>query len=371
MNQLRLYFKSQDFSEYDWCLSSEEGIKAGNESSGVLAELSANCADIVFVLPQQWVYLTSIETTQQQNKQLIQAVAYQLEDQFAEDVDELHFASGKESNNTIPFVVIKKSIMNDLIQFEKQAKITATCVVVESDCMPAAEPNELLLLTREQHCVLKSQQYELVSVCQAHQLDAYCDLYKKKNPQLSIKHFDGDLLNTLVDAKSVINLKQKEFSNSDQWRATMQRYYWPLGILILIFCLQVFNLWSNNKNQQTQLDQIVNEQESLLKQQGLELKGSAKKTLIKVLQSQNGQLNQTDFIATFHRLLLAKAEISSLKLDKISYQNQKLTVDITATNFQDLDRLSLALKQQGFKVNVDQMNADDNLSQGRFILEAL
>ena len=123
MSRLIVRFHDASLDEFSWFVDKGEGNKLsvswslGSEQQ--LAELSKNQPAVLFVIPQQDVYLTSYEVPDKASRQVISSIEYQIEDQLAQDVELQHFSTGSQSSNPVEIAVVEKSIMqrcSDLIQ---------------------------------------------------------------------------------------------------------------------------------------------------------------------------------------------------------------------------------------------------------------
>ena len=89
---------------------------------------------VLIVLPSNDVVLTSVIIPSKNRKQLLQAIPYSLEDTFAEDIDDLHFAVHQETNaknNESQVAVINRKALFTILELLKSNRITAHFVLPE------------------------------------------------------------------------------------------------------------------------------------------------------------------------------------------------------------------------------------------------
>lgn len=376
MKQLRIYFKNDECDQINWCyLSDNAEAQIGHDLNDALKTHVSNATEIVFVVPQYWVYETNIDVSDKNNKQLLSAAAYQLEDQLAEDVDLLHFAQGSADNDVVPFVAITHYRMSCLQAFEKQNSITATHIINEMALCAKPNDGELNINEYDGHYLINSNDKSFNTICQAQQLDFFLNRYQQNDADIVINRlFDEqiDLLQCQLDLNNCVNLKQKDYSQKHVWQKVAKNFVLPAIFLLLTASFLVFNQWQENELIKNQIDSIKKEQFALIASniKDSQKNSNAKVQLIKALQKQRDANQQGGFLSGFYEFLKAKQTIKTIELIKIDYRNEALTVNVTAENLQQLDQLIVELKKQ-FKVTVSQMDSSNDTSQGRFILEQL
>jgi len=379
VKQLRIYFKNKDCEQIKWCyLADQAEPQHGNSLESPFKQLAQAANDIIFVVPQFWVYETHIDIADKNAKQLLAAAAYQLEDQLAEDVDDLHFAQGQEQNGFVPFVAIKDELMQSIIAFEKRHHLVSNVIITEMSLCAQPEEGEVNVFEHEQHILLKSTDATQNTVCQKSQLDFFLQHYASQNSAVKINRCDelgADLLCSAIELAQSINLKQKDYSTGHIWQAVAKSFALPMILLLILGVLTLLNIWQSNQEMAQQVNAIQQQQVQLLNG-SLKAYSSTiapKTALIKALQKQQGSQQQNGFIPWFNQFLTAKHTLNNnqkntLKLVKVDYKNNKLLIDVIAKNLQQLDQLIVALKER-FKVTVAQMDSSNNQSQGRFVLE--
>ena len=89
--QTLLYIDNEDVDHGVWL------DESGKIQQGSLNELASQVdnSKLVVICDSANTHITAVDIPTQNRKRLQQAVPYALEDQFAEDVDELHFVLGK------------------------------------------------------------------------------------------------------------------------------------------------------------------------------------------------------------------------------------------------------------------------------------
>ncbi len=376
MKQLRIYFKNDDCEKISWNYEADANeAQYGTSIDATLKKIAQSVTDVIFIVPQHWVYQTHIDVADKNAKQLLAAAAYQLEDQFAEDVDNLHFAQGSTVNGIVPFVVIKHSKMKCLLEFEKQFQINASSIINEMALCDMPNAGEINVYPHEDYFLLACHDTSQNAVCHQDQVEFLLKHCVTQNNSLKINRINKQQFNLSeisIDLSQCINLKQKTYSQGHVWQELAKLYAMPALLLMVIVIVVMFNFWQSNQQLQVEVAALQEQQNTLLNDSIKNYSSSshAKTALIKALQKQQGSAQQSGFIAAFHQFLKLKKSVDNIELTKVEYKNNKLIVDVSANNLQQLDRLIASLKNN-FKVKVAQMDSSNNESQGRFIMENL
>jgi general secretion pathway protein L len=140
-------------AEASWILADARGNALSAAQSGPL-ELAAQRAGgrhICVLVPGTDVLLTEPELPARAGAKLQQIVPYALEEQLAEDIDELHFAIGKRAadSTTTPVAVVALSLMDEWTSALKAAGIAAESMYVDSDLLPVNPGHAVALLEED------------------------------------------------------------------------------------------------------------------------------------------------------------------------------------------------------------------------------
>lgn len=136
--------------EASWILADARGNAISAPQSGPL-ELAAQRAagrHVCVLVPGTDVLLTEPELPAKAGAKLQQIVPYALEEQLAEDIDDLHFAIGKRAPDsaTTPVAVVALSLMDEWTTALKAAGIQPESMYAESDLLPVNPGHAVALL---------------------------------------------------------------------------------------------------------------------------------------------------------------------------------------------------------------------------------
>jgi general secretion pathway protein L len=137
-------------AEASWILADARGNPLSAPQSGPLELATQRAAGrhICVIVPGTDVLLTEPELPAKAGAKLQQIVPYALEEQLAEDIDELHFAIGKRSGDgpTTPVAVVALSLMDEWTNSLKAAGLVPEAMYVDSDLLPVNPGHAVALL---------------------------------------------------------------------------------------------------------------------------------------------------------------------------------------------------------------------------------
>lgn len=136
--------------EASWILADARGNAISAPQSGPLDEAARGAAGrhVCVLVPGTDVLLTEPELPAKAGAKLQQIVPYALEEQLAEDIDDLHFAIGKRAGDsaTTPVAVVALSLMDEWTTALKAAGIQPDSMYADSDLLPANPGHAVALL---------------------------------------------------------------------------------------------------------------------------------------------------------------------------------------------------------------------------------
>lgn len=141
---------SDDSSQSSWIAVDGDGTRRGPPAEGALADAARHVGDrtVIVLVPATEVATLSVNLPAR-GARLEAALPYALEDQVADDVENLHFAAGaRRDNGELPVAVVARSKMAEWLAVLEDAGIQATKIIPENNGL-ALIPNTLSLLVAE------------------------------------------------------------------------------------------------------------------------------------------------------------------------------------------------------------------------------
>jgi general secretion pathway protein L len=141
-----------------WVVVDPRGVASGTPQSGPLSLAAARTAGrrICVLVPGTDVLVADPELPTKAGTKLLQLVPYALEEQLADDIDDLHFAIGKrppESTRT-PVAVVTRALMDQWIATLKTAGIEPDTMYADSALLPQ-NPGQAVALLEEDVVVVR------------------------------------------------------------------------------------------------------------------------------------------------------------------------------------------------------------------------
>src|SRR5512137_658002 len=133
-----------------WLIASAGGAPLAATQSGPLADAAAAAAGrrLCVLVPGSDVLLAEPELPAKSGIRLQQLVPYALEEQLADNIDELHFALGRRAadSNRTPVAVVAHELMNAWLAELRAAGLEPDCLYADSELLPANPGQAVALL---------------------------------------------------------------------------------------------------------------------------------------------------------------------------------------------------------------------------------
>jgi general secretion pathway protein L len=134
-----------------WIAVDDSGTRISAPETGPLAQAagSAEQRDVIALVPSTDVLTTRIEIPVKRGPRLLAALPFALEEQLADDVDQLHFAAGvRGDDERLPVAVVSRQLMDGWLEDLQDAGINPVRLVPENQGL-AQIPGTLSLLAAE------------------------------------------------------------------------------------------------------------------------------------------------------------------------------------------------------------------------------
>ena len=139
--------------EASWLLADGRGNAISAPQSGPLEQAAMRAAGrhVCVLVPGTDVLLAEPELPAKAGTKLQQVVPYALEEQLAQDIDDLHFAIGKKSSDsaTTPVAVISHELMDEWLGSLKAAGLSPESMYADSDLLPENPGHAVALLEND------------------------------------------------------------------------------------------------------------------------------------------------------------------------------------------------------------------------------
>jgi general secretion pathway protein L len=150
-----------------WLITSASGAPIAATQHGPLALAAGAAAGrrVCALVPGSDVLLAEPELPAMSAAKLQQLAPYALEEQLADDIDELHFAIGRRASESTrtPVAVVSRALMDEWLATLRAASIEPECLYAESELLPA-NPGQAIALLEEDTVLVRAPGAPAVSL---------------------------------------------------------------------------------------------------------------------------------------------------------------------------------------------------------------
>lgn len=386
-----------------WAVSDEKGTLGSGVREGSLRDAAeaVESRRATLILPANDVLLAQVVVPGGSQARALQAVPYALEEQVADDVDDLHFALGtKNRSDEYPVAVIARDVMDDITQMCLDAGLRPSEVVPETLVIPvlsASDPEKVVwsALCDEQRAVVRMGEYsgfatdtDMASMMiEGAMADASEDetiamvafstagaeqLQVPDALKLEVRPCDHRLAlyASGLSTSPRVNLLQGEYnpkSNFDRswkpWRATMALCACLLAVVFLSKWLDVRQL----QKQEAALDaQIAQAFEQALPGTRMQRPRRQVQSALENI----GAVNSDGFTSRLAQIAASLSTQPQTQLRSIGYRSGRFDLDLNTDDVPTLDALQSELGKRGsLSMSVQSANREDNTVRGRVRIE--
>jgi general secretion pathway protein L len=397
-----------------WLLR-EENRPEGSQFFGSLkdAAIQAVGAHVTVLVPAEEVVLAKASLPAMKGQKLIKAVPYALEEQLADDVEDVHVAIGhRDEEGRLANAVVSRNTIDHWLDQLKAAGLNPDVMSPEvfgvSWIEEADKANWSLVVNASQALLRTGAQsglafdaINLIPVLQAGLnvagdtppstlsvvscsgdllddisiQDELTQLCQDHSIKLSIQHTEEPcdvLLARDFDERNAINLLQGDYSRKQQM-GRLLRPWRPTLILAAIWLVLQFSMLGVDYAHLSKLDdKQQTEIESLFKQAmpGSRLvKGSEKTLMEQRLESLRSGGSGNGMLGLLARSGEVFKQTSGTHLRSLRFKDNKLDVDMDLPDLQTLDKLKQGLKDAGLNVEIVSASSREGKVESRLSLQ--
>lgn len=383
-------------------ISDKAGRTAMSQNNVVeLAAEAAGCQVIVFV-PGQYVLLTHTLVPSRQRQHILNAVPYALEEQLADDIDDLHFALGpRDEDGTVHVAVVKRQQMANWVTELRTAGIEPDIMLPDTLATPWAEDSwsllveagdALLRLGRFSGCAIDGQNiHHLLAMITVEQLGAdeqqtlnYYDVRQDAQApdeidNLVIKHQVGDesalqvLAHNYSPATS-INLIQGQFSRREQYGKLLRPWRATAALLLAVLVVVMGQTMADHmhlKRQQEHMNEQINLIFTETFPQARNIVNARERMAIELKQLQTGGSGDQGFLELLSTSGAVLALVDGMTMRQMNYRDGNLDLALTIGDLQELEQLKEMLaEKQELNVELQSATTRDTYVEARLRLQA-
>lgn len=381
----------------------EPGQGATPVATGSLADLATQTAgaQIVVLVPGTDINLTQISVPTTNKQRMLKAIPFALEDQVAQNVEDVHFALGtRDADGKISTAIVSRERMDAWTAKLADAGIYPHAIVPDVLVLPNEENSwslltdgDLLYVSHERnkcYCLdLENAPFMLTLLLDESGKDEQRSLIfygdeaqgehlnpHAENISFEIRALNGGLLELLeqqkkgIELDKSINLLQGDYSRREQigklwrpWRfaASLAGVWFVLQMTISIYDVSV--LEGKKEALQKEVEQVYRSAFPQAKKI-VNAKVQMQRELDKLRGGSGG--DKVGFLNLLADSGNAFRQTGGLVLKSVRYKNNSLDVELEVSNLQLLDQLKQKLTNESqLAVEIQSAAAKDNKVQGR------
>jgi general secretion pathway protein L len=390
-----------------WLVVDPRGNAVGPPQSGPLSLAAPRTAGrrICVLVPGNDVLLTEPEVPTKAGTKLAQVVPYALEEQLAEDIDELHFAIGKrapESTRT-PVAVVARALLDEWLTLLKSSGIEPEAMYADSDLLPV-NPGQSVALLEEDVVVVRppggspvtlpaDALDEALEIAQSapgeggagrglilytgpaewHQHSARVEALRERFDGIKIQLLTGGPLSLLAQQLpqgSPINLLQGTYAPT-----TSRAVGWPAWRVAAILLAALVGLHvagkaaelSMLKRSEHKLDASISEVFHAA-MPGQQTTADPRRRMEKQLADVTARGSAGGLLPALEALAQAHASAPMTAIQALNFHDGTLEMQLSAPDATTLDHVIQSLKGNGWQANQTSGNAAPSGYQGRIEL---
>jgi general secretion pathway protein L len=364
-----------------WLVLDHNRLPMGQGEHGPLSDATPLVPNrrVVILVPAEDTLLTAVRIKARNRQQLLQAVPYALEEDLADDVEQLHFALGPRSEeDDYPVAVVARSRMETWLEALRSATIHPDVLAPELLALPT-ETGEWTVVMEAQRALVRTDR-DLGFACEpdnlpillAHALD------ETETPAQTLHiHRCGaeeppDLPSglALVEAQACppslfatglgrppINLLQGPYRVESKLAAWLRPWRWVavlaggwLALSAVDLAVDYRHLARQDQAVRTRIEQVF--RESFPQVQRIVNPRVQMEQQLRTLKSSAQTSDGSDLMVLLDASGRAITSASGVHLDTILYRNARLEIALTASDFQAVEQVKQRLQGAGLRAEI-------------------
>jgi general secretion pathway protein L len=371
-----------------WLVVDPRGAPTGPPQAGPLSLAAARVGGrrVVVLVPGSEVLLAEPEVPVRAGAKLTQLVPYALEEQLADDIDDLHFAIGRRSGSQqVPVAVVARTLMDEWLGALRSAGIEPDVLAVDSELLPH-DPGHSVALLEEEVVVVRPPAgapitlpiealTEALGAVQSppemgeggvrglilytgaadwHQHSQQVEPHRERFDGIKIQLLPSDALALFAQQlpqAALINLLQGSYAPASSggasfgaWRVAAALLLGFIGLHVAGKAAELQLLSSHEKKLDTSIRETYR-----MAMQGETSVSDARRLMEQRLAAVRG--NSTGLLAALEALVQARSSVPGSTVKSLNFHNGLIELKIAAPDASSLDRMSAALRSGGWQAD--------------------
>jgi general secretion pathway protein L len=378
-----IYLHSMELAQASWVVSDDEEVES-SVLRGHLSDLSFadKQNEIVVVVPAFDVLLTETSLPKLNRQRLLQALPFALEEHLIDDVSKLHFAMGEYQNGQLPVAIVSRKKMEEWFALFKQYHIMPSELYSAVFLLPYVEKSWSASILQETATVrqnkfqgFNAEQNNLSMMIElalqaATEKPECIHIYSTFAGSLEMK-LDSTLINEIhlseqdwldtipgwINPAISINLLQGRYQpkrkTSETKKIWLYAGYATLAFIVLAFFSEIISFFILH-HEFSKIDSKITAIYRKNFPRATSVVSPGKRMESK-LSSLEEQTNTNYFLILLAKIGDSLSAAHNVQVKNLDFRDNQLTLEVTASKFDDLDNLNRALTELGLKVK--QQNA--------------
>jgi len=376
-NAALLRMPAPDAGHCSWRLA---GSDAGRAHTGTLAQAAAALAGerVMLLIPGPEVLIARVQVPARNRSKAAAAIPWALEDRLADEVDALHFALGPvDGEGHWPVAVIARARMDAYLAAVREAGLEPHSVVAEPLALPAPPEHAWSVLSEPGRVTVRTGDYDgfsaepellpalAATLTRPERIDRYTlagaaamdwpeALQAAVDAGQQPQHVD-DPLAAFDPTEATIDLRQGPYSRTErigrvvrQWRAPMALAVALVVLLLTGFALDYAQLNEREQQLRERMEQIF--RDTFPEVQRVVNPRSQMQTRLESLRAGGGGAGFLELLSLSGEPL---AGADGITLEAVRWRNQRLQLELQASDLQVLDRLRERLGSNGVNAELE------------------
>jgi general secretion pathway protein L len=368
-----------------WIAVDDNGTRRSPPVTGPLAEAAKDTGSrsVIVLVPATSVLSTSIDIPVKGGARLRAALPYALEEQLADDVENLHFAAGqRRDSGLLPVSVVARKQMQQWLDELDAAGITADRMIPENHGLARIPGTCSMLIADDQVMFNDGAESEFVmqgvkpsdalavsGVLDNTESSAHLLAYCEPGEDLRFEHDWNALRNELnsvdinllpdgvlprlavtVAAGRGVNLLQGRFGAKTSYGSVLQPWRYAaallLGLLLVSFAGKGVDYYRLTQEQAVLKQQFTTEYRQIRPDDTREILDPAS-TVDALRRSRGGATPADVFLPSLYQLSMALQQNATAKIEAISYRAGIIDIRLTAPDVATLDNIQRIVSTSG------------------------
>ena len=353
---------------------------------------------IVILLPIEDLFITSANVQTKNRKQLEKAIPFALEDDLAEDIEDLHFAVGpRDQDGDHSVLVISKAKLDFLINVLSSVNIFPDIITADIFGLKWTEKQWIACIDEQQVTARTGPASGFG--CEVGDFKDFIQIAssgKNEKPEIIeiYRHPDEDILDITqvpniyihdswdpifhvqgFQYDKCINLLQGTYAKADKQHKTIRPWKIAAGLAAIWFVLSMAQISIENWKLNQINKKLVADIEQVLRRTFPEIKnipeGSARVLMeqrLKQLTSSGENGKNADFLKLLHHAGYELNKDSNTSINGMLYKSDALTIDINARDIQVLEGVKNKLQSKNIKAELQSADSVNDLVHARMLV---